>query len=1012
MATYTPITNLEDQLLKPTGAVSPLIDNPETPPAQMEPLFTLSNEPKIEETDLPIEQPVPESDFANSQEPITQENFQDLLSRLPTFEDKRSLYDKIDMAKGARKLVLATELLNKAVRAGKITIGMAETAVGNLISGWLIDPMVGVAGGLATGVETVAGTPLAADVTQRNIMQPLRQTLSELAPPYTETGKEVQAQVARGFETLAAPYKEKIVDPIAKAAGKVGGPNWEGVIGATGMTLPAFMLELLGVRQRIASKIPATKMGIKPREVTKIQKFKTKYLPTIFESSKEREAARLLNENIMLEPEAWASKFEEGVKLQNQINANLPEGAKPFKFNLSQLTEDPKTTRFASQISKRYGPAAPAIYEQLMNNNVESLKAYLNNVKPQYSPDRLRRVLEGDAAGFISDIAEYEGQMSRIVSNMRRSINLEEAGQTVRKNIALAEAATRIRASELYDMIPPDYIYADYLVRIMKREMKPSFVGESPAKTLPIEVRRGIQAIVDNDSMVMAKELFDLRSGWSSILRDMRDYTKRNRRGERRMIKGIQAIDHILQEPEFAPRTEAYFDWLEKTVKGEVYYPGMDRNTVKLARAYYNAMDNIYKGKKLGRNTAQFKNARAYFERVNSIYKNRKTVKGVPIDPFKRAKAYFSWLDKLYSGEGYVAGSSAAAYERARAYFFENVVRRYEKKDIRDINKFETQRGFVADAEVVGRFWKKGPQGIQAADIFTNAVGRRQLTNRGPWEALEAWIDNDFLNSVVDPSTTNVSKTKLDRWLSDYSRALERYGLLDRYKNVENARTTLDWAYGLKDQFDKSISGKMLGYDINTEIDALRKSKTPEQDALSLMKSMRHNSRAVKGTQKALIEQLESADITDIGEVNRLYNQMSKVYNVVFKDNPEGLKTLRNYHKAANKLFDTKTPLPDNFYAMEEFFQAIFPTDIQGMRAYRSLRWTLYGWIPQIGKEGVKRIALDILLNPETAKKFKQIADGELSPKVTQQWLKQYIIQISVPATMKMLTVPSEKREE
>lgn len=1013
---YTRLDEYEKQLLQPEEAVAPLI----TPPEQTE--RRRLEEQARKEYNLNTYASEPARGTVMPQEiaaPRTEEELSEFISRLPTLEDKRNVIERIRDAKGARQLKTMTEILGGLVGAGKISLGVAETAIANLANGWGVDPAVGISGIAATGIETLSGTELAADVAKAETMDPLRETLSRPLPPYSKTGKEVAETAALGFEAATDWYKNYVVDPAAGWAGRKLGPNAEGTTAAVLFTLPVAILEKLGIRARLAGEkglVPTKRINLKPKEFTKSQRRGVKYLPTVRKASKEREAAYLLTENIISKPETWAAKFEEGMKIQDTINATIPEGQPKFRFDLAQLSEDPKTARFKSQMTKRFGPAGPALYDLLMKRNVEILKDYMKKMKPKGKEVSVRKALEEKRGDLVLNLAGMRGGMRGIVTAMREGIDLERGISAIEKEINWGEKASRWQAGKLFDLVPYDYFNVRHLINVARKELKPSFHGESPSKTIPPEVRRGLQIIAkDRQAQLTAKELFDVRSGWTSILEDMRRNTEnRNFRGERRMIRLIKAVDHILDDPDYIPRGEDYIKWLEKNVAGKKYFPGMTKESIRMTRQYYDAMDDIFQGKKRGPTGGKFTKGKAYFEKTAELYETLGHERGKAISPFKRAKDYFTYIERLYAGEGHIPGSARDSYKAARDYFFENVIKRYENKDIRDINRFEAGRRAISDSELMGKFWKSGQDGVRSARTFINAVGKRQPGNRGSWEALDMWIDNEFLNKVVDKTTGDINKNKFYDWKYNHKEALKEFGLEDRFTTPEASIKYVEDALQLRDQFDKSVAGKMLGYDVNSEIDALKTSANPVADAKSLMQAMKYEPRAVRGLQRALIEQLESIDINNISDVNALYNKMSGVYKVVFSNNKRGLKAIEIFQKALDKLIkDNKNVnLPDNFYAMEEFFKAIYPADISGIRTYRSLRQNLLGWFPQIGKDGVKQIALDIMLNPETADMFMQIAKNKLPPRLVEQKMKRYVLQMAVPVTAKMLTVPPEEMEK
>lgn len=410
------------------------------------------------------------------------------------------------------------------------------------------------------------------------------------------------------------------------------------------------------------------------------------------------------------------------------------------------------------------------------------------------------------------------------------------------------------------------------------------------------------------------------------------------------------------------------------------------------------------------------------FISVKELYNIRKTWRRVLDDMYtdpktnrfkeRRMARAISALDEQLKNTILEPGKSAEALERARKYFLDEVVNKYETRTIQDLKKFRTEKSFVSDAEVGGKFFLKGNGGTEMARQYNRAIG----DSPGGREAINAYIDDDFARSVVDPVTKEVSNARLKRWLEDYDQALTEYGLKDKYNTVSKAQDAVDEAQSMVNGFDKLHVSKVIDSDIDAEMDMILSSPTPRKDAIDLMLIIGDDKRAKAAAQNALIDRLEKMSKESRAEVDQINKFMDKnegLFKTVFEGDEGKLKDLKAFRKALTKNFP-KGELPDNWESMGRIMNNFFKDPWVSQNILSTLVTAAMRVVPDLGREKVKDIIRRSSIDPEFAHTIRK-AGMDLKrdrPEMAERKLRRYIIRIGLPGTTSVLTRELRENEE
>lgn len=801
--------------------------------------------------------------------------------------------------------------IDKYIEYQKWSFGMAENALGQALSGLIVEPAVGIFGGAKLMTD-----PRAA---KKETIDPLREALTSVLPPYTKKGKELAVTIGEGAEAVTEPflsrYKKWVTEPAGKKATEKLGINIGSAVEAGLETLPAAIDALAGTKrgQRVKRKLT----GRIPYKQYRRRRWYTELTPTVTDRGAYKKASSFMVNNFRRTP----------IGVKNATEAARLERMFPgLKFDITGVYEDPVSMRAVKGMKERYPRAAEKLWNRLEERNVKAVRRKLRSIKPIDDVDRIRESLEVKL-GALESFRESEELLRKTkVSKMRGFKGTDwspkafeeagaeaytKAGAEIRRTINEAENATRRASGMLFEKVPDDLIDMNYAVKKLHEILEPTSKAEKRGDNVPKEIMTLIRNLNHDSNVITAKELQAARSDILRSVRSMeRSNAERNRNAERRMYRAIGALDDAMRSAEM----------------------------------------------------------------------------GSP--------------------------EAARLFEEARRFHFNEVVAKYETRDIQRLRKEPHQDRFVQDSEAAGLFFKKGKEGIAPAIQFVEAVGGRKKKgrNEGVYQAMEAWIDNDLIDSVYDAKTNSIKTADLSKWLNEHKYALGELGMRDRYDSISKIQDRIDDAIILKDNFDKSVAGKILDADVGKEVEFLRNSKTPGKDAMELMSIIGKDDRAVRGVQRALIEQIEMHHPSSVKELDDLYKKNKQVYGAVFARDREKLKVMIDYRRALKKLYP-KGELPTDIGDIDKVFRE-FSRDKPGfITVIGALKELFIRTIPEAGKDRVRELILKAALDPDMANELRQLGKKRLPPKLAEARLRKYVYSIAPTVAARKLFIDDEEEE-
>jgi hypothetical protein len=227
------------------------------------------------------------------------------------------------------------------------------------------------------------------------------------------------------------------------------------------------------------------------------------------------------------------------------------------------------------------------------------------------------------------------------------------------------------------------------------------------------------------------------------------------------------------------------------------------------------------------------------------------------------------------------AQNVADQIKTAKNYSHQEKFSRFDRGAVRDILKQGNAPNGrrVPDAEVAGKFMTP-----DNADQLIKALGDQKLAGN----TMEGFIASDMAAKTQNPTTKEIIPKAFDSWIKKNRVVLEKYGLTDKFKTIQDANATLETAKIAQDQFNKSLAGKMLNADPDKAIAAaFGSTKNTGETMNQLMAQMKGDADAIAGLKSSfkdfMVKQTQNtADALTGGQI--ISN--SKIQSVLAKYDP------------------------------------------------------------------------------------------------------------------------------
>jgi hypothetical protein len=275
----------------------------------------------------------------------------------------------------------------------------------------------------------------------------------------------------------------------------------------------------------------------------------------------------------------YEKNAEEALALQERIGG--------VKFTRGQLTNDPQAVSFEASRARMPGQQSADLLEQ---------RAMGQQATREFAE---RELGGGNVADFVGGVANYESRLKQTVLNAQGGVNALaakmgsgqsqiKAGSTIVEQVKAAKNVKRLRAGELYDLIPNVKLKSDKLDAAINGVNKEFVPGATRAEDFPAERLSDMRLLITDAAppskilgpngmpIQKAPGLKDIKF---SELRELRSSVQEE---IRRATSGANPNGKL------ARRLNTLLDAIEETLETTKYIPGEPGKLYRQASDFYN----------------------------------------------------------------------------------------------------------------------------------------------------------------------------------------------------------------------------------------------------------------------------------------------------------------------------------------------------------------------------------------------------------------------------------------
>lgn len=326
---------------------------------------------------------------------------------------------------------------------------------------------------------------------------------------------------------------------------------------------------------------------------------------------------------------------------------------------------------------------------------------------------------------------------------------------------------------------------------------------------------------------------------------------------------------------------------------------------------------------------------------------------------------------------------------------------------------------------VIGDLLQRGPKGeitkltpeqslsrvfntknLQAADQLNKAIGKENATI-----LMRQYADYDLI-SKINPNTQEIDLKTLNRWLHSNSKLLNKYGLGDRYKNLQMVKSAVDRVQKNIVVFEKSQASKMLGADIDKAVKVAFSGKGGRESAETakqLLKMTDGNPAAQAGIKRAFTDnildeiqvtakEITGTPTTSVAKFNNVYKKYEPALKEFYKGEPKKIQALKNMKRAYEIMIRNKTsPIGGGSDTFENtitaLYQAVGHAPVGGPMKIRALRSAMR-ILTSFKQSQVEEVLAKAIFDPDVAMTLEMMARG-INPKTTEKRFASHIIALT-----------------
>ncbi len=679
-------------------------------------------------------------------------------------------------------------------------------------------------------------------------------------------GADIIEEWATGRATR--PQPETIPGQVLQSAKDVGmGAVYE----VAGLTIPAILGPV--IRKGISIAKAAGKKG----------------LPPLSESAVQAAAGEIIEASTGNLPQ-YGKNLEESLSLIDEIPG--------LKASLGEMTGDPGLIKLQRGLERGTGEAAE-ITLAARDENQKVLTEYLSEKFPgMENIDDVVSEIAKQKSGLTAG-REVAATAAERAAAQVEPVAPQRTGEAITEAIGEAKAPVLKKEKELWSKIP------DYEIPTARTDK-----AFKDATTKPSTA----QAAAQNIERIYA-EMPKTVTGMQTIDREISSaMASPSATDTERMVLG-KVKDAIAEDFKIIGEAAENLDigvYKGKIVSPEKIGSQIDELYERIAKE--EAIPSIPDYKKVAQELMDKKipamrqfgeGEKAFQERISKEYL-KQTGKELPIIGGERAltktlKENLKTLEETYAGLE-EAVDIGKAYKTAKEYS------KTQKFDIYD-------KGAVGEIAKRGDFFggKRIPEGkipskfmdVDNADQLVRAIGKEKAG-----DVMIGHYADDMVKKVVNAQTGEINSKPLAQWYRRNKPVLEKYGISDKFKSINQAQNTLDAAKVAEDRFNKSIAGKLLDADTDKAMaNALGGGKNTGDKMAEMMKLVKGDKKAVVGLENAfkdfMQDQIETTAKTMSGDAifspAKLHDQLKQfdpAMKKLYRAKPEKYKALKNIQKA------------------------------------------------------------------------------------------------------------------
>lgn len=657
--------------------------------------------------------------------------------------------------------------------------------------------------------------------------------------------------------------------------------------------------------------------------------------------------------------EIYAKNADEAAALERDIPG--------LRFSRAQATGDPQMIklqraheRTTSSAGSEEANAASRTIEQRARNN-EALRNYYERAFPQGAGiDDVTGTLESKRAGLQENVQTAEQMAQGEAQRVGPRLGPQEGGKVVRESLQGAQKAARGQASDLYGKVPEMDVDIQPLVQNMEDISKPMTRFE--------DVESNVPPLFERIAELSKKAPTKPEGAQISMLSESVDRVKPEVGGK--IIQTEKAVStEKLPEIKFGQGNEKEFaaNALRELKRKQI------EQTVKESK-----IPDVPFGKYVKLTDLQGMRAE-----IGEEIRTAKAATNPNNRLISRLEKFRSAIDENI--QGLESGSEELA--TANKFYREKVVpfRQGTTGDV--LSKAPTGEFRIPESEVIPKFFSKGKGGLDAADEFIKTVGG----NKQAKSAVRDYAAYDLLQNVMD-NEGKISGRKLNVWLYKNKETLRKFNLQGEFEGVVKAQKAVDMAQGAADSFEKGVAGKLLGADPERAIAASLTGNDLGKKANELVKMVKDNPQAKKGLQKAFADHMlgmiqttakdiQGGQMISPAQFSRVMKKYSPAMEVIYRGEPEKIKTLQNMKRAYEIAARTSTsPLGGGSDTAENIMTAMSKMNVLSRTA--SVIKAVGKAFSKYKKDQVDEILTRALFEPETAGKLQKIASAKTIKEV------------------------------